>query len=204
MEAKRTCMPQLMRDDSDKDGKAEIVMDYVLSWCFRRADAICKEEKPILYSHCRYILAKLLCITLSSDVEFRNVKVWKENQNIDLWVELELKQEDSVTKHAILIENKYYSKLHDTKDEDGVQRNQLYVYKRDFDAHYSKDENSEWQKHYALITCIERTDKKFDQYKIADEFKFNIFSFYELVENDIQTESDIFNEFWYRWGDASF
>jgi hypothetical protein len=25
-----------------------------------------------------------------------------------------------------------------------------------------------------------------------------------LLENDIQTESDLFNEFWYRWGDARF
>ena len=120
--------PKFMVDETDSDGNAEPIMDYVLSWCFRRADAICKEEKPILYSHCRYMLAKLLGITLSSDVEFRNVKVWKGNQNIDLWVELELKQEDSVTKHAILIENKYYSNLHDKKDEDGVRKiNSIFI-----------------------------------------------------------------------------
>ena len=29
-------------------------------------------------------------------------------------------------------------------------------------------------------------------------------SSYELLENDIQTESDLFNEFWYRWGDPRF
>ena len=48
------------------------------------------------------------------------------------------------------------------------------------------------------------SDGKFEQYRIAKDFGFNLFSFYELLENDIQTESDLFNEFWYRWGDASF
>ena len=32
-------LPRLMRDSSDTDGKAEIVMDYVLSWCLRYAES---------------------------------------------------------------------------------------------------------------------------------------------------------------------
>ena len=42
-----TEMPKLMIDDSENDGKAEIVMDYVLSWCLRRASVICANEKPV-------------------------------------------------------------------------------------------------------------------------------------------------------------
>ena len=50
-------LPKLMVDSSEKDGKAEIIMDYVLSWCLRRADEICqKDNKPILYEYCRYML----------------------------------------------------------------------------------------------------------------------------------------------------
>ena len=193
-----------MRDSSQNDGNAEPVMDFVISWCLRRADVICKDEKPILYSHCRFMLGKLLDIENIDDVIFSNVKVWKQDQNIDLWVELGMEREGKITKHALLIENKYYTNLHNATDTDGVRRNQLEVYKKKFEAHYADKPNEDWKLHYALITCIERNDNKFEQYRIAKKFDFNLFSFYELLENDIQTESDLFNEFWYRWGDANF
>ena len=201
-------MPQFMRDSSSNDGHAEPIMDYVISWCLRRADVICKDEKPILYSHCRFMLGKLLSIKNIDDVIFSNVKVWKQNQHIDLWVELEEEREGKVTKHALLIENKYYTGLHDTTDVDGVKRNQLVVYKNTFDAYYNSQSET-WQKHYALITCLERDSAPFKRHfgyltKVDTKPAFNVFSFYELLENDIQTESDLFNEFWYRWGDASF
>jgi hypothetical protein len=197
-------MPQFMRDSSQNDGHAEPVMDYVISWCLRRADVICKDEKPILYRHCRFMLGKLLSIENTDDVIFSNVKVWKQWENIDLRVEVDVEQKGKMAKHTLLIENKYYTGLHDTTDIDGKKRNQLEVYKKKFDAHYADKSNEDWKLHYALITCIERNDSKFEQYRIAEKFGFNLFSFYELLENDIQTESDLFNEFWYRWGDARF
>ena len=197
-------MPQFMRDNSQNDGHAEPVMDYVISWCLRRADVICKDEKPILYSHCRFMLAMLLGLSDYSNLLFRDVKVWKQWNKIDLRVEVDVEQMGKITKYALLIENKYYTGLHDTTDTDGKRRNQLVVCKKKFDAHYNS-QSEKWQKHYALITCLEReSDSKFEQYRIAEEFDFNLFSFYELLENDIQTESDLFNEFWYRWGDANF
>ena len=196
-------MPQFMRDNSQNDGHAEPVMDYVISWCLRRADVICKDEKPILYSHCRFMLGKLLGRENIDDVIFSNVKVWKQWEKIDLRVEVDVEQMGKITKYALLIENKYYTGLHDTNDIDGKRRNQLEVYKKKFEAHYNSRSET-WQKHYALITCIERNDSKFEQYRIAEKFGFNLFSFYELLENDTQTESDLFNEFWYRWGDPRF
>ena len=198
-------MPQFMRDNSQNDGHAETVMDYVISWCLRRADVICKDEKPILYSHCRFMLGKLLGIKNTDDVIFSNVKVRKQDQHIDLWVELTKACQGEITKHALLIENKYYTGLHDTTDIDGKRRNQLEVYKKRFEAHYADKPNEDWDLHYALITCLEReSDSKFEQYRIAEKFGFNLFSFYDLLKNDIQTESDLFNEFWYRWGDPRF
>ena len=198
-------MPQLMVDQTEKNGNAECMMDYVISWCLRRADVICKDEKPILYSHCRFMLGKLLDIDNIDDVIFSNVKVWKQNQDIDLWVELTKACQGEITKHALLIENKYYTGLHDTTDVDGVKRNQLVAYKNKFDAHYADKSNEDWRLHYALITCLERNSAPFKRhFDQIIEPAFNVFSFYELLENDTQTESDLFNEFWYRWGDASF
>ena len=72
-------MPRLMVDSSENDGKAEIVMDYVLSWCLRRADIIClNDNKPILYRYCRDMLALLCDIDLNDSVIFKEVKVSKE------------------------------------------------------------------------------------------------------------------------------
>ena len=195
-------LPKLMVDDSEKDGKAEIVMDYVLSWCLRRADVICRGEKPVLYNYCRQMLGILLGIAINDDTLFRNVRVRKERQQIDLWVELEVDLLGEVTKHAILIENKYYTALHDSTDEDGEKRNQLVVYKKRFDKHYDSQPDA-WQRHYALIVCISREDAKFAQYLIAPSLGYKLLSFYELLgdENDgyVYSESDIFNEFWLRW-----
>ncbi len=201
-------MPQLMVDQTEKNGKAECMMDYVISWCLRRADGICKDEKPILYSHCRFMLGKLLSIENTDDVIFSNVKVWKQWEDIDLRVEVDVEQRGEITKYALLIENKYLTGLHDATDIDGVKRNQLVAYKNKFDAHYNSQSET-WQKHYALITCLERNSAPFIRHfgnlaEVDTKPAFKLFSFYELLENDIQTESDLFNEFWYRWGDASF
>ncbi len=194
-------LPKFMVDSSDKDGKAEIVMDYVMSWCLRRADEICESDnKPILYEYCRYMLGKLSEIDVNDSVSFKNVEVWKEDQNIDLWVELEVEINGTSQKHAILIENKYYTGLHLTRDSDGEYLNQLEVYKKRFDEHYSKKEE-EWKLHYNLVTCVERESPAFAMYDVAKEFKYQVYSIYDLlVGTDPQpTESDIFNEFWIRW-----
>lgn len=193
-------LPKLMVDSSEKDGKAEIVMDYVLSWCLRRADEICQSDnKPILYEYCRYMLGKLCQIDVNESVTFRDVNVWKEDQNIDLWVELIVESDGKTQKHAILIENKYYTGLHDSCDSDGVYRNQLEVYRKRFDGHYSK-QHDQWDLHYNLITCIEREDPSFAKYDVANDFGYQVHSFYDmLVPEPELTESDIFNEFWIRW-----
>ena len=194
-------LPKLMVDSSEKDGKAEIVMDYVLSWCLRRADEICqRDNKPILYEYCRYMLGKLCEIDVNDSVNFKNVEVWKEDQNIDLWVELEVEINDTSQKHAILIENKYYTGLHLIRDSDGEYRNQLEVYKKRFDEHYSKKEE-EWKLHYNLVTCVERESPAFTMYDIAKDFGYQVHSFYDMLisPEPEPTESDIFNEFWIRW-----
>ena len=68
-----TEMPKLMIDDSENDGKAEIVMDYVLSWCLRRASVICANEKPVLYKYCRNMLGILLQINIDDSIIFKYI-----------------------------------------------------------------------------------------------------------------------------------
>lgn len=191
-------LPKLMIDDSESDGYAETMMDYVISWCLRCAMQYCANEKPILHEHCKTILCRLLGISNPETVSIIEVKTRKQDSKIDLWVEISLLCNDIKENHALLIENKYYSKLRNVKDEDGCSRNQLIVYKKKFDKHY--DSQAAWHRHYSLITCIEKSDPKFNQYNICAEIGFNVFSFYDLCDDCTSlTESDIYNEFWIRW-----
>lgn len=191
MKTDLTEMPKLMEDDSEKDGRPELVMDYIVSWTLRRADVKCSIEKPILYRYCREILAKLLGIVLDDNTLFEHVKVWKQEQGIDLWIELQVNRKETCQQHAILIEDKFYSQL---------RPNQLENYKKCFEAYYAA-QPAPWHRHYVLITCIERDDSKFEKfYGTAPLLGYTTFSFCEIFgKNHEECESDIFNEFWLRW-----
>ena len=192
--------PRLMIDNSDNDGHAETMMDYIISWTLRCAVDNSCVGKPILMKQCKKILCKLIGIDEPHVVEVMNVETWKQDQYIDLWVHVELVIDGKAESHAILIENKYYTGVHDASDDDGVRRNQLLVYRKRFDKYYETQEK-EWVRHYCLITCIEREEpEKFEKYLVAHDYGYKIFTFYELLGENVEyTESDIYNEFWLRW-----
>lgn len=191
MKAEMIELPKLMEDNSEKDGCPELVMDYIISWTLRRADVKCSVEKPILYGYCREILAKLLGISLDDNTLFEQVRVWKQDHKIDLWIELQINRNGAIEQHAILIEDKFYSKL---------RPNQLENYKKRFESHYAA-QTDEWYRHYVLVTCIARNDKKFEEYYgKAPSLGFMLYNLNEIFgSNHKACESDIFNEFWLRW-----
>ena len=197
--------PLFMMDDSETDGPAEIVMDYVLSWCLRLADDTYKESDTLLHKFCRYMMGKILKIEDITNVVFYNVKVWKEEKSIDLWVELNVFQNGNVSQYAISIENKYYSPIKTWKGTDGKIHSQLEKYKKTFSDYYKKEEENgrEWNPRYALITCIGRDDEKFKSYYEEDckKNEYSLFSILDLLDpklNKQETKSDIFNEFWLK------
>lgn len=188
-----------MVDSTENDGHAEPIMDYIISWCLRWAMQDYANTKSILYNYCKRMLCILLKENNVDTISFTDVKTWKQYYKIDLWVEAILLKNNIEEKHAILIENKYYTPLHLTKDDDGQYKNQLEVYRKKFDKYY-KEQSKDWETHYALITCIDRNDEKFSQYEEAYNYGYEIYSFYELLDgHSEETESDIFNEFWLKW-----
>lgn len=197
-------LPKLMLDDSESDGPAEPVMDYVISWCVRWAQKDLSSEKPILHRQCKKLLCRLLGFDTDENIEFNKVKVWKQCKRIDLWIELCLTHNGIHENHAILVEDKYYSKQHLVKDSDGIYRNQLIVYKKKFDEYYDSNK-LDYLCHYALVTCIKRDDPKFDEFYgcVEKEEKYKdyiVMDYYELRGDCTEeTESDIYNEFWLNW-----
>jgi len=193
--------PRLMKDSSEVDGHAEAVMDYVLSWCLRWSETKYKNIKPTLHDYCRYMLFKLIEKNNRANIIVENVNVWKQSQKIDLWVEAKLVDNGNEEWHSVLIENKYYSPIHLSIDTDGAYRSQLEVYKKKFEKHYAN--RSFFHLHFAVITCMERHEANFaatyDEQEMG-RLGFKLYSFDDMLDDSIKidTESDIFNEFWLR------
>ena len=196
----------LMCDSTEGNGKAEIVMDYVMSYSLRHAEDKYLIEKPMLCRYCRYMLGALLGISIDDNTNIESVKVWKEWQYIDLCIEVIVKEGRSEHKYALIIENKYYSKLHDE---------QLSKYKKIFDGYYDKRGVAKEYRRYRLVTCFDEKRRVesvygievYDTSKKQKQDNFLAHTFYDLlpekywsesIEAYEETESDIFNEFWLR------
>ena len=188
--------PFLMCDDSEKDGHAETLMDYILSWSLRCTKyPFIKDNKPLLYHYCKYILCTLIDrLQDISNITIDDVRVCKQKQYIDLWVEVDLHINKREEHHAILIEDKYYTGVHD---------DQLARYKRIFEEHYQdKETYPENKRHYVLITCLYSDNIYYAPLaQAAKENGFEIYQLYDIVDNSLgyrESESDIFNELFLR------
>ena len=68
----------LMCDNTEGDGKAEIVMEYVMSYSLRMAANDYLKKYPKLCQYCRYMLGKLIDVKITDKANVKSVKVWKE------------------------------------------------------------------------------------------------------------------------------
>lgn len=189
----------LMCDSTENYGPAEHVMDYIISYTLRLAKDISPEDTPILYLYIKNIISKLFEIELLDLSNIESIKVTKHWKQIDLVVELVLKN-DNECSHVLLIENKHYSKIR--TDKQG--KNQLEKYKEKFEKKYLDK-----QLHYALISSQGHDEVKESYKSICDEVGFKCFSMDDLLPNTmkvpdgndyhfIDSEDLIFNEFWLR------
>lgn len=176
-----------MNDSTEgKDGAKEVIMDYVVSWTLRRAQNTCASEKPILYNYCRKFLGLLLEQPISDNDQV-TVETWKQENRIDLWVYAVV----NGVEHDLLIEDKYYSSLHD---------DQLSRYKLYFDDWVATN-RAHSIKHYYILSCMDSSDEKTKQYANPD---FKLICWDEMLNamecnTHVESESDIFNEFWINW-----
>ena len=180
-----------MLDSTESDGPAEIVMDYILSYTLRSVN---NNNTPLFAKYARSILFKLLEINDFGQIVER-VEVWKQwgegHKKIDLTVEVDIIDDGVKYRHAILIEDKYYSGI---RYDENLQEYQIQTYKRIFDNFYNDKKTTN---HYWVISCISSTDPKFNQlYDFIKFYGYKAVSIYQLVEDiKVDCESDIFNQF---------
>jgi len=205
-------LPYLMSDEKE-DGPAEGVMTYIISWTLRMAAcAKIESERPVLFNECRKILCGLLGLPINDNIIFKDVKTWKEVKSryhtgrIDLVVFIDSCIQGINTKYALLFELKYFGPL---------LMNQLMQYNGFFEYEKGEERQDEifkvlkdvdkGNRKKILLTVVDDKDdpNKFEnQYrKQTNENNFALISLHRFVKglNLVETESDIFNEFWIRW-----
>ena len=175
----------------------ELVVDFFLSWTLRCAseEGMERYNNETLCRYCRKILSVLLFDDSSKIQEYRikSVKTWKQWKSIDLCAEIELENKSGkIEKHALLMENKAYTRLHN---------NQLERYREIFDGHYNC---SEFKQRYVYFTCHDNLgedevlcrENDFRAYTMDDVFnKASENEEFELTGNAL------FDEFWLScWG----
>lgn len=171
-----------------KDGHCETIMDYVVSWTLRRAQNECSKDsgKEKLYAYCRRFLGLIVGQEIKPTDEV-TVETWKQDNYIDVWVRVTI----NGIIHDILIEDKYYSKLHD---------DQLERYKKYFDSVLDRYV-PESKRHYVILSI--RDSSECSDYR---GYGFEVYGWDDMIEamsgkegNLLPSGSDIFDEFWINW-----
>ena len=171
-----------------KDGHCETIMDYVVSWTLRRAQNECSSEtgKERLYMYSRRLLGLIIQQKIKPEDDVV-VETWKQEALIDLWVRATI----NGVSHDVLIENKYYSHLHDD------QLNRYKIYFDNFlDEHFKES-----KRHYVILSCKEswkNEEYKGYGYEVYgwDDMTSAMFGDNKIIES---SGSDIFDEFWINW-----
>ena len=181
-----------MQDSWHSNHGYEAMLDFQMSWLMRLA-AEKDIEKPQLYKISKDVLLRLIEIGNEDkqNVTIENVKVWRQWKSIDVIAEVDIKVNDLIEHHLVVIEDKAYTMVHD---------NQLTRYKQTVEETYGGTRKP----HYWVITFFDENQKyKYEALKVdCDNAKWKLLSFYDVIgwkDGEFpDTESDLFNEFWLR------
>ncbi len=154
-----------------------------------------KSDRKRLTKYCKNILFLFLEKEQTEQGKYDKieVKTWKNWKDIDVCAEVILQKKDGgVEKHAISIENKGYTTLHD---------NQIARYKDTFEEEY-KDTEFERNLHYIFFTCQDEVSDY--EKEECSKVGYKPFSMDEVINKAIRdnkggfelTHSDLFDEFW--------
>lgn len=196
-----------MSDESEGDHGKEAILDYELSWLIRQAkdgnyplDVIAK--KALLQLIERYDIIEYVEEDSDNyfDVEFPEVKVWKQWKRIDLIAEVTLRFKEKEEKHLIVIEDKAYTRVHD---------NQLDRYSEIVNEHYNTDE---FKKHFCMVTFFGDYDPYYDELGnecnaakedwtllcSEDVINLNDKEKEQFIDSYLGTGDERFDDFWLR------
>lgn len=175
------------------EGERETILDFQLSWVLRNViNNDIKGRFPRLYYQCLFLFKKLLDpenFWKGKKIEILDIKSFKQWKKIDLIVNVKLRINNNEEFHVMLFENKYASEM--TERQRDI--NPLIV-KKEYDSY-----GFNYTLHQYLITCRDRDN--IESYIVfCKNTDWKVYSIEDLIDSNIITESDLFNEFWlYSW-----
>ena len=183
----------LMQDSWRSNHGYEAMLDFQISWLLRLS-AEKKVENKRLHEISKEVLLRLIERGGSTDVIISKVEIWRQWANIDVTAEVELTVDGQTEQHLIVIEDKAYTLLHD---------DQLARYKNSVKDYYEGKHKPKVNIHYWVITFFEEGNRWDSLQKECKENGWRLLSFYDVIgwnegEEFLDTESDLFDEFWLR------
>lgn len=188
--SKSKVLPSFFKDSSDSM-KYEEVIDFFMSWTIRCADDKNRTVDPLVHNNAKAILAKLIKVEKNDELVFTDVEVWKQHRRIDLWVEFRLNDKPQ----ALIIETKMYST---------IRQNQLESYKKLVEDYY-KEKNDKVLRHFVVLRPdYELGNNNPSEQSHCKDHGYTYLNLEQLQDvcKTLPTGNDLFDEFWYRWGNS--
>lgn len=182
-------LPHFFKDDSDSM-KYEETIDFFMSWTIRCADKKYESQPGVVHSNSKLILSHLLSDRdkFENYTYFKNVKVWKQSNHVDLWAEFEVGPESK--KMALIIETKMYS---------SIRPGQLEKYRKIATDYYANRTSRELR--FVLLRPDYEINIKNKEKERCENLGYKYLNLEELKDRLPQekTENHLFDEFWYKW-----
>lgn len=173
--------------DSGKSDKLEGAMDIFISWTLRCAQSDATANS-LVNDYSKRILFLFLFDDMTANPNWKvmSVKTFKQWKYTDILADITLVDDDSKErKFALVIENKFYSKLTD---------HQITTYQNTVASNYPN--------HIAKTVVVAVDDCKYNVYQPVCERVnvplYNVNQISKLLPKQT-TGSELFDEFWYRF-----
>lgn len=178
------------KDENKLDLGYENLQDFFLSWTLRCAEENYNSVNPILQDYAKKILFKLIFDNPNANYFVKEVKAWRQVNQIDLLLEVYLLDNNNKSHNYILnIENKWYTNISDT---------QLIKYSEYIKSEYS---NSDFIVKNIVIFCDSEKLKDGLNIQKAMISNYSITTVEDLkdVIGKLKTENHLFDEYWFKF-----
>ena len=178
------------KDENKLDLGYENLQDFFLSWTLRCAEENYNSVNPILQDYAKKILFKLIFDNPYANYFVKEVKAWRQVNQIDLLLEVYLLDNNNISHNYVLnIENKWYTNISDT---------QLIKYSEYIKSEYS---NSDFIVKNIVIFCDSEKLKDGSNIQKAMISNYSITTVEDLkdVIGKLKTENHLFDEYWFKF-----
>ncbi|PWH85240.1 PD-(D/E)XK nuclease family protein [Brumimicrobium oceani] len=188
--------------EEDTDNGYETTQDFFLSWTLRCSQEKYKDTNPIVYNYSRKILYALIIgendnqniYNVKSEVNesfvVLEVKTYRQWKQIDLLVEIKIRNNNKEEKYVLNIENKWYT---------NIRTGQLEKSKQAVEEVY----NSEFKIVNLLIFCDDEKINESIKNQCTD-INYKALSIIDLkrlsnIDNNEISNNYLFDEYWFRF-----